>query len=199
MNGYDKHRQLFHSRRIHRNPEQLRKLLGIAIPESSIESESYRYKKCAHPKCGSIGTIDRPLDLHHIIPRSQSKLLINNFINHIYLCGDLFPMNHHKSLHGESTPGLKDWENIGFFGEWSADHSCEPDSGVDGAAEKLLQLADQDQICLALIVRDPVLGYDYAIRKGVFPVSSTISVKDIEYLKNYFVQNPPVSNKYIRY
>lgn len=190
MKSFSKTEQILHNRTIHRDPERLRKLLGIVIPTSPSESMAQRYGKCSHPKCGNVGTIDRPLDLHHIVPRSQAKYLINEYSNHLYLCGDFFKENHHKALHGEMTPGMLDWRAIGFFGDWSAEADCSPAPRVDGAGARLLEFSRTDRIALALIKRDIVLAFDYAIKKDVFPKRSTIYPEDVQYITDYIKNNP---------
>lgn len=185
MTSFQKETQLFKNQKIHRNPEKLRQLLRKHIPSSKEESEAERYGKCANPKCVNIGTIDRPLDLHHIIPRSQSKSLINNYTNHLYLCGDRFVENHHKALHGEATPGLTDWKTLGIFGDWHAEDACQPHERVDGAAARLLELSTIDRICKALITQNPHFAYDYAIKKGIFPKQSGLYPEDIDYITEY--------------
>lgn len=179
---FSKNDQLHKSYKIHRDPERLRQLLGVLVPTSKEHSEARRYGKCEHPKCGNVGTIDRPLDLHHIVPRSQAKYLINEYVNHLYLCGDLFRENHHKALHGESTIGLKDWKTLGFFGDWDAETPCEDPPPLDDAVGRLLELARADQICRSLLAKDPVLAFDYAKRKSIFPPNGVLSSEDISKL-----------------
>lgn len=185
MTSFSKDNQISRTRRIHREPDQLRALLGISIPTSKTESESRRYGKCSHPKCGNVGTIDRPLDLHHIVPRSQSRAMINEYSNHLYLCGDFFMQNHHKALHGEATPGLVDWRQLGIFGEWAAEAACPPSQRVDGLADRLVDLASSDSICRVLIRQDVYLALDYAIRKGVIQKSSVLFPEDIKYISDF--------------
>jgi hypothetical protein len=165
---YSKYNQLYKQYKIHRDPLRLRQLLNITLPTSQEESESRRYKKCEHPKCGNVGTIDRPLDLHHIVPRSQSSSLIKDFCNHLYLCGDRFKENHHKALHGESTIGLSDWKKLGLFDDWRADADCSTTPEVDGLAERLVEFAQSDQICRTLLQTNPTLALDYIKRRNFF-------------------------------
>ena len=138
MYNFSKINQLSKTYKPHRDPYQLRKILGIEIPSSESKSKAQRFGKCSHPRCSNVGTIDRPLDLHHIIPRSQSRADINNYINHLYLCGDRFVANHRKSLHGEATPGLVDWRAIGFFANETAEEPCSGTVEVDGIAERVI-------------------------------------------------------------
>lgn len=188
-NSYPKIDQIARRHRIHRNPERLRALLRLQAPRSQEESAAQRYGKCAHPLCGAVGTSERPLDLHHIIPRSQSRTMVDEVTNHLYLCGDFFGANHHKALHGESTPGKADWLAIGIFGDWVAEAPCVEPPRVDDTGARLVQLSGTDRIASALLKRDIFTAYDYAIKKGLFPKNSILYPEDIKYITEYLKNN----------
>lgn len=113
--SYEKHRQLRVERPLYRDHERFWQVLSVKKPKTREESEAQRYGKCACPGCAAVGTRAKPLDLHHIVPRSHSKELIDEFTNHVYLCGDFFEKNHHKALHHERTSGWKDWKQLNVF------------------------------------------------------------------------------------
>jgi len=182
LRQYSKAEQISRQFRVHRDPERLRKLLKIAVSSTREESEQDRYRKCAHPHCVAIGSHDRPLDLHHIVPRSQSVGLIDEYTNHIYLCGDFFQKNHHKALHGEETPGKKDWISLGIFGDWNAEHSCAEPTTVDNAGQRLVELAMTDSIASVLLRSNVEFALDYAKKKGVFSPSVVLLPVDSEYI-----------------
>lgn len=89
-NNYSKQSQLARNFGVSRDPHELRALLRLQMPKTLEESRTERFKKCAVPSCFFHGTVEHPLDLHHVVPRSQSKSLIDEFTNHLYLCGDFF-------------------------------------------------------------------------------------------------------------
>jgi hypothetical protein len=175
---YDKHDQLNKERRLYRDHTKIWDFLKLSVPASREESEARRFGKCACPSCPSIGTEDRPLDLHHIVPRSHSKQLIKDFTNHLYLCGDFFPANHHKALHGEMTPGRRDWLILGIFGDVPATIQA-PVVGP------LTELARQDQIARTLLGQDPMLLLQYAQEKGIIEHGVEMSSDDSETLRQW--------------
>lgn len=111
--------------------------------------------------------------------------MVDEFINHLYLCGDFFSANHHKALHGELTPGKADWLAIGIFGDWVAEDPCAEPPRVDDAGVRLVQLSSTDRIASALLKRDIFTAYDYAIKKGLFPKNSILYPEDIKYITEY--------------
>lgn len=162
MNEFTKKQQLYKHLPTYRNHEEIWQFLGLSIPTSKEESQAMRYKKCACPPCPNYGTIDRPLDLHHIVPRSHSKALINEYANHLYLCGDFFPNNHHKALHGEMTPGRRDWMAIGIFSALPSDRML-----AVPMAQTLIDLAIRDRIARTLLSQEPAFLLDYARKQGL--------------------------------
>lgn len=162
--AYLKSDQTGRQRKIYRNHEEIWEFLHLRKPTSQEESEAMRYGKCACPLCPARGTVDRPLDLHHIVPRSQSKELANNFLNHLYVCGDFFPGNHHKALHGEMTQGRKDWLALGVFSAFPPDMIPRVSE-----AEALIDLAVRDTIARALLLtQENITSFlDYARKQGV--------------------------------
>lgn len=174
--SFSKATQLFKVFGVHRNPESLRKLLNIRMPSTLQESQAERFGKCAHPQCFSYGTIDHPLDLHHVIPRSQSKSRIDDFTNHLYLCGDFFPNNHHKAIHGLATPGKKHWEDIGIFGKnFSETIPCEEIMATEAQFSALLAFAAKDSMARILLRSNLSAAISYAINRGVVESFSVLS------------------------
>ena len=161
---------------LYRDHERLWAHLGLKCPESIEESQNLRYGKCANPRCVIRGTRDRPLDLHHIVPRSQSVLLRDDIRNHLYVCGDFSGPNHHKALHGEATPGRKDWLALSVFEMHAPEKKL-----VDNAllVERLLSLASRDHIAGVLLKRDPLLLLGYASSKGVVDMNSVLSGSEL--------------------
>lgn len=170
-NNYSKQSQLARNFGVSRDPHELRALLRLQMPKTLEESRAERFKKCAVPSCFAHGTVEHPLDLHHVIPRSQSKLLIDEFTNHLYLCGDFFEKNHHKALHGNSTPGRKDWEKLGVVSVTVLESFCEPEETISMAtleeAYALIKLTDNDQVARNLLKKNILLATQYAVEKGV--------------------------------
>lgn len=161
---------------LYRDHERLWAHLGLKCPESIEESQNLRYGKCANPRCVIRGTRDRPLDLHHIVPRSQSVLLRDDIRNHLYVCGDFSGPNHHKALHGEATPGRKDWLALSVF-EMHAPEKKPVDNAL--LVERLLSLASRDHIAGVLLKRDPLLLLGYASSKGVVDSNSVLSGSEL--------------------
>lgn len=184
-NSYTKHNQIARSHRIHRNPERLRALLHLKPSQSSEESQMLRFGLCSVPNCHALGTESHPLDLHHIIPRSQSIERIHDHNNHLYLCGDFFPNNHHKALHGEATKGKNDWIALGIFGDWAAEEPCEDPANSGPVWPSLLHLAQMDRIAAVLLKSNIDYALDYAIKKNVLLPGSTVSSEDILYIQKY--------------
>ena len=185
--SFSKADQLFKVFGVHRDPENLRKLLNIRMPFTLQESQAERFGKCAHPQCFSYGTIDHPLDLHHVLPRSQSKSRIDDFTNHLYLCGDFFPNNHHKGLHGIATPGKKDWDDIGAY----KDCFYEPETCVEAALAKqasiepLLEFAKKDSMARNLLRTDLSSAIAYASTFGVIESGVVFPDHDMELLSQW--------------
>ena len=170
-NNYSKQSQLARSFGVSRDPHELRALLCLQMPKTLEESRAERFKKCAVPTCFAHGTVENPLDLHHVVPRSQSKSLIDEFTNHLYLCGDFFQKNHHKALHGNATPGRKDWEKLGVIPNVMLEKSCESEKTISLAtleeACALIKLTDNDQVARNLLKKNILLATQYAVEKGV--------------------------------
>lgn len=164
---YSKQEQANRNFRTYRDPEKLRELLRLKMPDTLEASQSERYGRCAHPKCAAYGTIDHPLDLHHVIPRSQSVARQHDFQNHLYLCGDFFFKNHHKALHGEDTPGREDWKSLGIFDDIQDEEPCSAEKIPVGMILKILM--DRDHMARVLYRKDPALLVDYARRKNLVP------------------------------
>ena len=174
--SFSKTTQLFKVFGIHRDPESLRKLLNIRSPASLQESQAERFGKCAHPRCFSYGTIDHPLDLHHVVPRSQSKSRIDDFTNHLYLCGDFFPNNHHKALHGLATPGKKDWEELGISKKnFPESAPCEETVATEEQFSTFLAFATKDSMARILLRSNLPAAISYAISRGVVESFSVLS------------------------
>lgn len=174
--SFSKATQLFKVFGVHRNPESLRKLLNARMPSTVQESQAERFGKCAIPRCFSYGTADHPLDLHHVVPRSQSKSRIDDFTNHLYLCGDFFPNNHHKGLHGLATPGKKHWEDIGIFGKvFSETIPCEEIMATEAQFSALLAFAAKDSMARILLRSNLSAAISYAINRGVVESFSVLS------------------------
>lgn len=165
-NSYSKQAQIARTHRIHRNPDALRAILRLAAPQTREESEARRYGKCSVPSCGAVGTSDQPLDLHHIIPRSQSRARIDDFTNHVYLCGDFFPKNHHKGLHGEATPGRVDWQRLGVAAAPDCQEPLANVASVDEVVFALVKLISRDRIANVLLSKniDDLINYAKKIR-----------------------------------
>lgn len=170
-NNYSKQSQLARSFEVSRDPHELRALLRLQMPKTLEESRAERFKKCAVPTCFAHGTVENPLELHHVVPRSQSKSLIDEFTNHLYLCGDFFQKNHHKALHGNATPGRKDWEKLGVIPNVMLEKSCESEKTISLAtleeACALIKLTDNDQFARNLLKKNILLATQYAVEKGV--------------------------------
>lgn len=186
---YSKQSQVEKIRKIHRNPEQLRRILKIPTPTTLEKSQQLRYGKCSIPQCISYGTPDHPLDLHHIIPRSQSIAHRDEFTNHLYICGDFFPKNHHKAIHGEATPGLEDLQKLGFFGSWEANADPAPTRSLDETGPILLQFSQVDSIARSLISTSVEYLLDYAKKRGIISSDITLSDNNVIFLKNYSDSN----------
>lgn len=180
MSGFSKQQQLYKHLPVYRNHEEIWQFLGLSVPTSKEESQAMRYGKCACPSCPHYGTIDRPLDLHHIVPRSHSKALINQYANHLYLCGDFFSKNHHKALHGEMTPGRQDWVAIGIFSVLPSDRM---EAGP--MAQPLIDLAIRDRIARTLLSQDPALFIDYARKQGIIEDGMDITEEDRRKLEEW--------------
>ena len=181
---YSKHFQVEQTRKVHRNPEQLRRILKNLTPKTLEQSQQLRYGKCSIPQCISYGTPDHPLDLHHIIPRSQSSAHRDEFTNHLYICGDFFPRNHHKAIHGEATPGLEDLQKLGFFGSWEADGEPPPLRTLDETGPVLLQFTQTDSIARSLLSTNVEYLLDYAIKRGIILPDITLSTTNVIFLSN---------------
>lgn len=181
---YLKATQLHTNRNVHRDPGKLAIILKKPLATSIEDSQEQRYKKCSIPKCIARGTIDRPLDLHHVIPRSQSVAFQNDFRNHLYVCGDLFPKNHHKALHGEATPGLEDLQKLGFFGPWKADEEPSPSRTLDETGPALLQFTQTDAIARSLLSTNVEYLLDYAIKRGIISPDITLSNNNVIFLSS---------------
>ena len=174
--SFSKATQLFKVFGVHRNPESLRKLLNVRMPSTVQESQAERFGKCALPRCFSYGTVDHPLDLHHVVPRSQSKSRIDDFTNHLYLCGDFFPNNHHKAIHGLATPGKKHWEELGIFGkDFSEAIPCEEIMATEAQFSALLAFAAKDSMARILLRSNVSAAISYAITRGVVESFSVLS------------------------
>jgi len=182
---YSKQSQVEKTRKIHRSPEQLRYILKKSTPKTLEQSQELRYGKCSIPQCISYGTEDHPLDLHHIIPRSQSTASRDDFRNHIYLCGDFFPRNHHKAMHGEATPGLEDLQKLGFFGSWEATADPVPTRSLDETGPILLQFSQTDSIARSLLSTNVEYLLDYAIKRGIILPDITLSTTNVIFLSNF--------------
>lgn len=185
--SYSKESQIARTFRRHRDPVALRALLSLRMPTSEAESAAERYGRCAVPGCPSYGTLDRPLDLHHIIPRSQLRQRINDFTNHLYLCGDWFPFNHHKALHGEGTPGRKDWLKIGVFNDLEYDKiDCDtaPVMATSEQIEQLRVLASTDVLGANILLHNYDVFFEYAIKKGVISFGITVTLEQFHSIKN---------------
>ena len=165
---YSKELQIDRNFRTFRNPEKLRKLLRLKMPETIEQSLAERYGRCAHPSCVAYGTMDHPLDMHHVVPKSQSGALQDDFTNHLYLCGDFFHKNHHKALHGEATPGRADWIALGVFDEHLHDPLSEDEIGCKQPVGQILKaLMEKDHMARVLYKTDPKLLVEYAQKKHV--------------------------------
>lgn len=190
---YEKYVQLNKNFAQHRDPDLLRALLRLPTPKSLHESQAQRYQKCGHPACSAYGTVDRPLDLHHIVPRSQSKVLVHEFTNHIYLCGDFFPKNHHKSLHGQQTPGRMDWLKIGVFEvPEGLEHCDDSPASLDDIVRALLELGVRDHIARVLLKNNLASAIDYARKLHVLPLTTKITEQEIVQLQNSITVNNTV-------
>lgn len=182
---YSKQSQVEKTQQIHRNPEQLRRILKNPTPKTLEQSQQSRYGKCSIPQCISYGTSDHPLDLHHIIPRSQSIAHRDDFLNHLYVCGDFFPKNHHKAMHAEATPGLDDLRKLGFFGLWEADAESPPLRTLDETGPALLQFTQTDSIARSLLSTNVEYLLDYAKKRGIIPPDITLSNNNVIFLSNF--------------
>ena len=149
-----------------RTPESLRAFLRLSMPANLEQSKSERFGKCAMPTCVSYGSTDHPLDLHHVVPRSQSKERSDDFTNHLYLCGDFFPKNHHQGLHGERTPGWIDWKQLGVFDHSMPEETVVANIATDEDIRRLLQCAVQDVIVAGLLRSRPVAAIEYLLARG---------------------------------
>lgn len=179
--NFTKQQQLLKAFRIHRDPERLRDLLKLRMPKSIEESKRERFAKCAFPKCSAYGTVDHPLDLHHVLPRSQSKNKIDDFTNHLYLCGDFFPRNHHKGLHGEATLGRRDWEELGIFAVHESAVERPPEMAIAAPAadsDDLLHLLRRDSMAMNLYRSNPNLTLDYGIKNGYLPLGYSLGEEE---------------------
>lgn len=175
-NNYSKQSQLARNFGVSRDPHELRALLRLQMPKTLEESRAERFKKCAVPSCFAHGTVEHPLDLHHVVPRSQSKSRIDDFTNHLYLCGDFFPNNHHKAIHGLATPGKKHWEELGIFGkDFSEAIPCEEIMATEAQFSALLAFAAKDSMARILLRSNVSAAISYAITRGVVESFSVLS------------------------
>jgi len=179
--NFSKQQQLSKAFEIHRDPERLRGLLKLCMPRSLEESRKERFGKCAHPRCFAYGTEDHPLDLHHVLPRSQSRSRIDDYKNHLYLCGDFFPKNHHKGLHGQATLGRRDWEDLGVFAVQETAVERPPEEIVAAKAadlNDLLYLLRRDAMAMNLYRSNPNLTLDYGIKNGYLPLDYSLGEEE---------------------
>ena len=173
---FGKNIQIARTYPLYRDHERLWEHLRLKCPESIEESQNLRYGKCANPRCALRGTKDHPLDLHHIVPRSHYVLLRDDIRNQLYVCGDFFGPNHHKALHGEETPGRKDWLALNVFDLYAHEKKIVDNSFL---VERLVSLAGRDHIARVLLQRDPLQLLGYASSKGVVQAGSVLSESDL--------------------
>ena len=171
--SYSKESQIARTFRRHRDPVALRAHLSLRMPTSEAESAAERYGRCAVPGCPSYGTLDRPLDLHHIIPRSQLRQRINDFTNHLYLCGDWFPFNHHKALRQMC---IRDSDKI--------DCDNAPVMATSEQIEQLRVLASTDVLGANILLHNYDVFFEYAIKKGVISFGITVTLEQFHSIKN---------------
>lgn len=194
MSDYSKITQLYRTFSVKRNPKKLRDFLRLKIPSSLEESMAERYGKCAALGCPAYGTIDRPLDLHHVVPRSQSRALIDDFTNHLYLCGDWFPRNHHKAIHGENTPGKEDWIRLGIFNDLFDDiNPCdvEPKVATLEDIKKFEVFAKENLIAANILFSDPDVFFEYSARVNNTSPGITVTAEQLQSLKNIVKETQP--------
>lgn len=187
MTQYSKNTQISRKFHLRRDPVKLRDFLRLKMPISREDSEAERYGKCAVPNCGAYGTLDRPLDLHHVIPRSQSRARVDDFTNHLYLCGDWFPLNHHKAIHGETTQGKEDWLRLGLFNDFVDEHEpcgVEPELANPNDIRKLSEFAQEDLLARNLLLSDKILFIDYAISKSILSSVIMVTAEQLNSLRN---------------
>lgn len=186
----DKQQQVERMFRVYRDPERLRDVLRLRTPASREESEKGRYGRCPVLGCSAHGTESSPLDLHHIIPRSHSVARKDDYTNHLYLCGDFFPKNHHKALHGEATLGYRDWKHLGVFdallpSEEPSQNQQLPPATTD-QVEAVLQLVRTDPLASALFLSNPSLVVEYGSKNGYLPFLFTLGKNDLERIYSFY-------------
>lgn len=192
--SYSKESQIARTFRRHRDPVALRALFSLRMPTSEAESAAERYGRCAVPGCPSYGTLDRPLDLHHVVPRSQSRALIDDFTNHLYLCGDWFPRNHHKAIHGENTPGKEDWIRLGIFNDlFDGINPCdvEPKMATLEDIKKFEVFAKENLIAANILFSDPDVFFEYSAQVSNTSPGITVTAEQLQSLKNIVKETRP--------
>jgi len=185
-NSYSKQSQLARTFGVSRTSENLRAFLRLTMPKTIEQSKSERFGKCAMPTCFAYGSENHPLDLHHVLPRSQSKERIDDFTNHLYLCGDFFPKNHHKGIHGERTPGWADWKQLGIFDDSIPEDAEPPRAATDEDIRRLLQYASQDVIVAGLLRSRPAAAIEYLLARGNISFTYIPDSIQYSYIKEQF-------------